>query len=153
LLYQRFLATVLLHAERYAVFHGAALVDRRGGGLLLAGPSGHGKSSLALGLVARGFGFLGDDYAPLDLATGTVSPFPRTASVLPGGTAPLPQPVRRLAEEDGAPRLFGKVLVDIGAAFGGDALRTAPVPLRTVVVLGPASAQADVSWMRLAVHA
>ena len=71
LLYQRFLATVLLHADRYAVFHGAALVDRRGGGLLLAGPSGHGKSSLALGLVARGFGFLGDDYAPVDLAAGT----------------------------------------------------------------------------------
>jgi len=28
LLYQRFLATVLLHVEHHAVFHGAALVDR-----------------------------------------------------------------------------------------------------------------------------
>jgi len=153
LLYQRFLATVLLHVERHAVFHGAALVDRNGNGLVLAGPSGHGKSSLALALVARGFGFLGDDYAPVDLSSGTVWPFPRTASILPGGSAPLPPSVRRVAARRGAPRLFGKALVDIGTAFGPAALRTGPAPLRTVVILGPASPEAEVSWLRLAVRA
>jgi hypothetical protein len=153
LLYQRFLATVLLHVEPHAVFHGAALVDRAGGGLVLAGPSGHGKSSLSLALVERGFGFLGDDYAPVDLASGTVWPFPRTASVHPGGTAPVPEPVRRLAEDRAAPRLFGKTLVDIGKAFGPAALRGAPAPLRTVVVLGPANVDADVSYLHLAARA
>ena len=153
LLYQRFLATVLLHVEPHAVFHGAALVDRSGGGLLLAGPSGHGKSSLTLALVARGFGFLGDDYAPVDLVSGMICPFPRTASVLPGGSAPVPEPVRRLAADPEAPRLFGKTLVDIGKAFGPEALPDRPVPLRTVVVLGPAEADADVSFLRLAARA
>ena len=152
LLYQRFLAAVLLHTEPHAVFHGAALVDRGGGGLLLAGPSGHGKSSLALALVERGFGFLGDDYAPLDLASATLWPFPRTASILPGGTAPLPDPVRRLAEAGTAPRLFGKALVDIGTVFPG-ALRTEPAPLRTVVVLGGAGVETDVSFLHLAARA
>jgi hypothetical protein len=56
-------------------------------------------------------------------------------SVLPGGTAPLPDGVRRLAERREAPRLFGKALVDIGAVFP-EALRLEPAPLRTVVVLG-----------------
>lgn len=153
LLYQRFLATVLLHADRLAVFHGAALVDRAGGGLLLAGPSGHGKSSLSLALVERGFGFLGDDYAPVDLEAATVWPFPRTASVLPGGSAPVPEPVRRLANDREAPRLFGKTLVDIARAFGPAAVRTTPAPLRTVVVLGPGDADADVSFLDLAARA
>jgi hypothetical protein len=157
LLYQRFLATVLLQVERHAVFHGAALVDRAGGGLLLAGPSGHGKSSLALELVRRGFGFLGDDYAPVDLAAGTVWPFPRTASVRRGGSAPLPPAVRALAEREGAPTLFGKALVDVGDAFGASALAAGPVPVRTVVVLAPAgadpSAGGQVSWMLLGARA
>jgi hypothetical protein len=61
--------------------------------------------------------------------------------------------VRRLAEETRGPRLFGKALVDIGQAFGPEALRTGPVPLRTVVVLSPGSTDPDVSWMRLAVRA
>jgi len=152
LLYQRFLAAVLLHAEPQAVFHGAALVDRGGGGLLLAGPSGHGKSSLTLALVERGFGFLGDDYAPLDLSSATLWPFPRTASVLPGGTAPLPEGVRRLAERREAPRLFGKALVDIGAVFP-EALRMEPAPLRTVVVLGAPGTETDVSFLHLAARA
>jgi hypothetical protein len=153
LLYQRFLATVLLHAEPHAVFHGAALVDRAGGGLLLAGPSGHGKSSLSLALVERGFRFLGDDYAPVDLSSGMIWPFPRTASVLPGGSAPVPEPVRRLALDEGTPRLFGKTLVDIGKAFGPAALPDGPAPLRTVVVLGPAEAETDVSFLHLAARA
>src|SRR5262245_65136444 len=54
LLYQRFLATVLLHAQPHAVFHGAALVDRGGNGILLAGPSGTGKSYLSLPTLDSG---------------------------------------------------------------------------------------------------
>ena len=153
LLYQGFLAAVLFHVDPHAVFHGAALVDRAGGGLLLAGPSGHGKSSLTLELVSRGLGFLGDDYAPVALASGTVWPFPRTASVRPGGEAPLPPAVRALARDPLTPRLFGKALVDVGAAFGAAAIASEPVPIRTVVVLSDPSASDDVSWMTLAARA
>lgn len=155
-LYGRFLATVLAHVPQKAVFHAAALVDVGGGGLVLAGPSGHGKSSLALELVRRGWGFLGDDYAPVDLETGTLWPFPRTASVLVAGTAPLPDAVRRLAEEPATPQLFGKALVDVGRAFGPTAMAAGPVPLRTVVVLAPGGTGsepvAEVSWLHLAVR-
>jgi hypothetical protein len=151
-LYGRFLATILAQVERRAVFHAAALVDRRGRALVLAGPSGHGKSSLALEMVRRGFRFLGDDYAPVDLGSGSVLPFPRTASVVLGGAAPLPEAVRREAEATGTPRLFGKALVDVGRAFGPGAMAPGPAPLRTVVVLAPGDhdpAEA-VSWLQMA---
>jgi hypothetical protein len=65
--------------------------------------------------------------------------------------------VRRLAEREETPTLFGKALVDVGNAFGASALAAGPAPVRTVVVLAPAGADptagGQVSWMHLGARA
>ena len=141
-LYRTFLTTVLDGVRSHAVFHGAAVATPDGRAALLSAPTGHGKSSLTLELVRRGLLFLSDDYAPVDLVSGEVAPYPRTVSVLPGGTAPLPPQVRDAAVRPGAPTLFGKTLLDVADVFGEQALVRGSLPLRTVVVLVP-SGDAD----------
>ncbi|MCP3981344.1 MAG: hypothetical protein GY716_18760 [bacterium] len=137
-LYQQFLASVMDNVASHAILHAAALEDRSGGALLLAGPSGHGKSSLTLGLATRGLGFLSDDYAPLDLERREVSPYPRRVAMLPNGTAPVPPAFAEASRRAGAARLFDKTLVDVADVLGADALRADPCPLRHVFLLCPA---------------
>ncbi len=66
-------------ALRVTVIH-CACVERDGEGLLMAGESGTGKSTLALALARMGFGFLSDDWTYLShvdqhlLAWGLVTP-------------------------------------------------------------------------------
>jgi len=154
-LYRAFLTTVFARIGRHALLHAAA-VERTGTvGILIAAPAGHGKSSVTMELIRRGYRFLGDDYAPVDLETGTVSPYPRTVGVVPGGSAPIPDQVRGVVDDPATPRLFGKSLVDPGRAFGEAVMATEPVPLRDVIVLtselessgGPERTWLDV-WVR-----
>jgi len=67
--------------DRY-LFHAAA-VGRNGRGLILAGDSGFGKSTLALGLVERGFLLLSDEVAVVDARDGRLEPFPKTLELRP----------------------------------------------------------------------
>jgi len=55
----------------------AAGVSRDGAALLVAGPSGAGKTTLCVALLARGWRLLGDDTVPLDVGTGLALPFPK----------------------------------------------------------------------------
>lgn len=57
-------------------FHGTA-VALNGRGVLLFGPSGSGKSSLALDLLARGAKLIGDDRVRLDAEGGVLTARPR----------------------------------------------------------------------------
>ena len=70
--------------RRHLLLH-AACVERDGRALILTGESGSGKSTLAALLGAlvgtRGWRFMGDELALLDLDTGSVHPFPRLISV------------------------------------------------------------------------
>ena len=66
--------------RRHLLLH-AACVERDGKALILTGESGSGKSTLAALLGARGWRFMGDELALLDLQTGAVHPFPRLISV------------------------------------------------------------------------
>lgn len=141
--YQHFLKTLLENIRSYAILHGAALADLRGDGVLIAAPAGYGKSSVAMELACRGFRFLGDDYAPFEIGTGRVFPYPRAVSVVPGGTAPLPPAFRDVVEDENSPRIFGKTLVDVGAVLGEGALSAHPVPLRNVVFLTTAGTSWD----------
>ncbi len=68
------------------VLHAAAL-ERDGRALLVAGPSGTGKTTLALGLSERGYRLLSDDFAPLHRETGLVHPFPRPLGIREGEAA------------------------------------------------------------------
>jgi hypothetical protein len=78
----RYQATLhLMDARPDLVWLHAAAVARDGRALLIAGPGGSGKSSLATELVGMGFRYLGDDAIPLDPLSGTVYPFPVTPAI------------------------------------------------------------------------
>ncbi len=59
--------------------HGSC-VSRDGDGVLLIGPSGSGKSDLALRLLGRGFSLVADDR--VDIADGIAAPPPALAGLL-----------------------------------------------------------------------
>ena len=67
----------------HLVVHAAA-VSWEGRGLLLPGPPGAGKTTLAAGLVAAGFDYLTDEAAAIDPLVLGVDPYPKPLSVGPG---------------------------------------------------------------------
>ena len=66
------------------MLHQATCVAIRGRGLLIEGPPGSGKSSLALALIDRGAVLVGDDGVELTVEDGRLlaSPAPRIAGLL-----------------------------------------------------------------------
>ncbi|RMG48912.1 MAG: hypothetical protein D6718_00800 [Acidobacteria bacterium] len=92
--------------ERYLVLHAAAAAKNERA-LLIAGPSGAGKTTLALALAAGGLRLLSDDFTPLDPADGLVLPFPKAIGARDGAAARIadrlglepapPRPVRPVA--------------------------------------------------------
>ncbi len=141
--YQEFLATIQREIRGYALLHGASLVGPDGRVTLISAPGGHGKTTLTLELAARGWGVLSDDYSPLELRTGLIHPYPRTAAVASQGGARLPEAFRRLADEPERPRLFGKALIDFGEALGEQAVVKEPRPLGRVVLIAADLDRAD----------
>jgi hypothetical protein len=109
-LYPRFLERFYDAAARHAILHAGVVAPPDGNCVLLAAPAGHGKSTLTLELARRGWTFFSDDFAPLDLSSGEIAPFPRAVGIVPGSEA-TPQLFR-----DGISTtqrtLFGKQLVD-----------------------------------------
>jgi HprK-related kinase A len=69
-----------LGQKRFLLLH-AASVEREGRALLLTGHSGAGKSTLGALLGERGWRFMGDEFALLDLQSGRLHPFPRAVSL------------------------------------------------------------------------
>ncbi|HXV74958.1 MAG TPA: hypothetical protein VD788_01465 [Candidatus Polarisedimenticolaceae bacterium] len=140
-LYERFLNAIFDRVSSHAVLHAGALVDGRGRALLISGPSGFGKTSLTLELLGRGLRFLSDDYAPLELASGRIQPYPRTIGLLPDGAIRAPERFAEAAADPALPRLLGKALIDVGEVLGEQAIAGEPAPVGDVVVLdasGPA---------------
>ena len=67
----------------HLLFHAGALeVD--GIGVLVPGASGSGKSTLVAGLVRAGLGYLTDELAALDMATGRLVPYPKPITLKRG---------------------------------------------------------------------
>ena len=69
-----------LGQKRFLLLH-AASVEKDGRALLMTGHSGAGKSTLAALLGERGWRFMGDEFALLDLDDGILHPFPRAVSL------------------------------------------------------------------------
>jgi HprK-related kinase A len=91
-----------LGQRRFLLLHASA-VERDGRALLMTGHSGAGKSTLAALLGERGWRFLGDEFALVDLASGALHPFPRAISL-----------------KNDAVRLFGGVETDrLGPILAG----------------------------------
>lgn len=66
--------------RRQLLLHASA-VERDGRALLMTGASGSGKSTLSALLGQRGWRFLGDEFALVDLRNGALRPFPRPISL------------------------------------------------------------------------
>jgi HprK-related kinase A len=69
-----------LGERRFLLLH-ASSVERDGKVLIMTGESGSGKSTLSALLMAKGWRFLGDEFALIDPATGLAHPFPRPVSL------------------------------------------------------------------------
>ncbi len=67
-------------APSFLVLH-AGVVERDGRCVLIAGPSGVGKTTLTMALLGRGWSYMSDDIAPIDIATLEVAPFPKPLGV------------------------------------------------------------------------
>lgn len=92
-----------LGQKRFLLLH-AASVERDGKALLMTGHSGAGKSTLSALLGERGWRFMGDEFALLDLVEGRLHPFPRPVS--------LKNEAIRVMEALVAPERFGPLLRD-----------------------------------------
>ena len=76
--------------------HGAC-VARGGRGIVLSGPSGFGKTTLAIQLALRGFRFLSDDLLVVGRTDGIVEPVRRGIHLRPGSRSLLPAESRAKA--------------------------------------------------------
>ena len=72
----------------HLLFH-AGGIEADGTGVLLPGASGSGKSTLVAGLVRAGLGYLTDELAALNMATGRLVPYAKPITVKPGSFAVL----------------------------------------------------------------
>jgi hypothetical protein len=87
-------------AARLVVPLHAAALTKGGRGALFAGPSGAGKTTLAVVLAQAGWALASDDIAPIDVATGAVHAFPKPLNVraaiagLPAPRVPWPPPAK-----------------------------------------------------------
>jgi HprK-related kinase A len=66
--------------RRHLLLH-ASSVEKDGRVLVMTGESGSGKSTLAALLGERGWRFMGDEFALLDMESGMILPFPRLVSL------------------------------------------------------------------------
>jgi hypothetical protein len=93
-------------AKGMVPFHAASLTTN-GTGVLFAGSSGAGKTTLTLALAQAGWRLGGDDIAPIDESTGLVAPFPKPLNVREPATrarlGTLPRRVDWPPAEDGPP--------------------------------------------------
>jgi hypothetical protein len=108
----------------------AAAVARAGRALALVGPMGAGKSTLAAGLVRRGWGYLTDEVVAVDDA-GHVRPYAKPCSL--GSPPPALGPLDWTPPPGAVPYLAGGGLVP-ASVLG--TVAPAPVPLAGVVLPG-----------------
>ncbi|HEX4521715.1 MAG TPA: hypothetical protein VH063_19225 [Gaiellaceae bacterium] len=126
----------LASAGIYAIH--AACLEYDGGAVIVAGPSGAGKTTLALGLLGRGLRLLSDEHALVPPTGSTIGPFLRSVQVRPNTHELIPE-LRFLSTR--TPRDLGS-----GPKWSlepGELARLFPgcigasAPLRSVVTLDP----------------
>jgi hypothetical protein len=116
----------LMRSREDALFFHAGSVSLRGGGAMVVGPKGAGKSTLVLALAARGHALLGDEHACYLPSTGELLPFRRPVGIKPGPRAAAVESALarqgRSPERDGMMRIPLEQLMDT-APVGAAALR------------------------------
>lgn len=126
--HQNILCAILARVQSHILVH-AGVVACDGQGFILAADSFHGKTTLVLELVQRGFKFLSDETAALGRVDWRVHPFPRGLRIRPGSLE-----LAGLTDAaTGAPAWLGKILLDV-EQLQPNSLGQA-VPIRHVIVL------------------
>lgn len=112
----------------------ATTVVRGGGGLLVAGPSTFGKTTLAVHLARRGFALLSDDVTFLERRSGRAVPFPRALHLRAGTRRTLPEEDLESASKAAEDASLDEWTLPPGAWLP---VASESVPLRTVAILRP----------------
>jgi hypothetical protein len=120
--YESVLNAIVASVRSHFLIH-AGVVSWNDRGIILPADSAHGKTTLVLELVRRGFKFLSDEMAALGRADGRVHPFPRSLRIRPGTLERAGFP----AAAAGAPEWLGKLLLDIEEIQPGSMGRAAPI--------------------------
>jgi hypothetical protein len=107
-IYDGILNEIISRVRSHFLVH-AGVVAWQDRGLVLSGDAGHGKTTLVLELVRRGFKFLSDDMAALGRRDRQVHPFPRSLRIRPDTLAR----VGYGQAADRASTWMGKLLLDI----------------------------------------
>lgn len=117
----------------HLALHATTLV-RGGAGLLVAGPSTFGKTTLAVHLARRGFALLSDDVTFLDRRSGCAIPFPRALHLRAGTRRTLPE-----EDLESASRAAEDTSLEDWTLAAGAWLPVArePASIRTVAILRP----------------
>jgi hypothetical protein len=71
------LNAIAAESSSHLLLHAACVTEPAGGGVLLVGGPGAGKSTLAAALVSAGMAYLTDELAGIDLQAGAVAPYPK----------------------------------------------------------------------------
>jgi hypothetical protein len=134
-LYMFLFYSLLDRMEDFFIVHGASLADQDQG-LIMAAPSGRGKSTLTLELLARGKNFLSDELALISVRDGRLQAFPRALAV---DRENLKNVLSRRDEKFGnfkpALQHEGRVMFDVEDLFPGQV--TAQCLLRKIVFIEP----------------
>lgn len=131
-IYERILHAVLSRVRSHFLIH-AGVVAYRGQGILLVADSFHGKTTLTLELVRRGFSFLSDEVAALSRLDRQVYPFPRSLRIR-SGTLEL---TGFSAAASGAPSWLGKLVLDIDEIKPGSMGTVTPIN-HVIILRNPA---------------
>jgi len=135
--YEGVLNAIVASVQSHFLIH-AGVVSWNGEGIILVADGGHGKTTLVLELIRRGFQFLSDEMAALGRADGQVHPFPRSLRIRPG-TLEL---VGFAEAATGAPEWLGKLLLDIEEIQPGSMGQAAAIgPI--VILRDPAEARTE----------
>lgn len=106
--YETILISIITRIHSHILIH-AGVVSRNGRGIIVVADARHGKTTLVLELVRRGFRFLSDEMAALGRTDYKVHPFPRCLRVRPGTLELAGFPVAAVD----ARRWLGKLILDI----------------------------------------
>lgn len=126
--YSGILYGILSQIQSHFLIH-AGVVSKDGQGFVIVADSFHGKTTLVLELVRRGFEFLSDETAAISRSDGLVHPFPRSLRIRSGSLelVGLSDVVTEM------PTWLGKFIVDINEIRPGSMGKA--VPVSNVVVL------------------
>ena len=127
-IYESILNTIISRVRSHFLIH-AGVVSWNDQGVILVADSAHGKTTLVLELIRRGFKFLSDEMAALGRKDHMVHPFPRSLRIRPGS---LELTGFQRAAID-APVWLDKLLLDI-ENIKENCVGSA-VPIRHIVIL------------------